>query len=112
MNECDYKMAAESDITLQHRMKHTKRLHGQSHSMNENIQFLQAFPEKSAQGRRRRAQLVRPGVANAGGLLPDKDNIVVELGVGTGAITKYVHEILPDNRSYLASRSMRAWFRR
>ena len=35
------------------------------------------------------------------GLLPDKDNIVVELGVGTGAITKYVAEILPDNDSYL-----------
>ena len=35
------------------------------------------------------------------GILPDDENIVLELGVGTGAITKYLQGVIPDNRSYL-----------
>ena len=69
--------------------------------MKENIQFLRAF-------------LKNPGTVGAiapsspelaetmlSGLKPDKDNIILELGVGTGAITKWVEPILPDRDSYL-----------
>lgn len=35
------------------------------------------------------------------GLSPDENNIVLELGVGTGAITKFLQEIVPDAKSYL-----------
>ena len=35
------------------------------------------------------------------GILPDENNVIVELGVGTGAITKHIREILPSERSYL-----------
>lgn len=69
--------------------------------MKENIQFLRAF-------------LKNPGTVGAiapsspelaetmlSGLKPDKDNIILELGVGTGAITKHIEPILPDSESYL-----------
>ena len=69
--------------------------------MNENIQFLQAFLKNPL-----KVGAVAPSSPDLAwqmldGLLPDKDNIIIELGVGTGAITKYVQEILPDNESYL-----------
>lgn len=35
------------------------------------------------------------------GLTPDRENIVLELGVGTGAITKFLQEIIPSRDSYL-----------
>lgn len=35
------------------------------------------------------------------GLTPHQDSAVLELGVGTGAITKFLQEIVPDDRSYL-----------
>lgn len=35
------------------------------------------------------------------GIEPDDDNIVLELGVGTGAITKYLQEIIPSKQAYL-----------
>lgn len=69
--------------------------------MNENIEFLQAF-------------LKNPGTVGSitpsspelaqwmlNGIEPGPDDIVVELGVGTGAITKYLQQIVPDERSYL-----------
>ncbi|MCV4872909.1 hypothetical protein OFB47_34495, partial [Escherichia coli] len=34
-------------------------------------------------------------------LKPDRNNIVLELGVGTGAITRFIEPILPDPQSYL-----------
>jgi phosphatidylethanolamine/phosphatidyl-N-methylethanolamine N-methyltransferase len=69
--------------------------------MNENIEFLQAFlknPLKVGS-----IAPSSPELANKmlEGIRPDKDNIVLELGVGTGAITRFVQEIVPDNRSYL-----------
>jgi len=69
--------------------------------MNENIQFLQAFLKNPL-----KVGAVAPSSPDLAwqmleGILPDKDNVVIELGVGTGAITKYVAEILPDNDSYL-----------
>lgn len=35
------------------------------------------------------------------GIKPDENNIVLELGVGTGAITKYLQQIIPNRESYL-----------
>jgi phospholipid N-methyltransferase len=35
------------------------------------------------------------------GIKPDKNNIVLEIGVGTGAITKEIKKILPNKESYL-----------
>lgn len=69
--------------------------------MNENIQFLQAF-------------LKNPGTVGSitpsspelaqkmiDGFRPNADNVMLELGVGTGAITKSIRNIVPDERSYL-----------
>jgi phosphatidylethanolamine/phosphatidyl-N-methylethanolamine N-methyltransferase len=69
--------------------------------MNENIEFLQAFlknPGKVGSITPSSPELAQKMIA---GLSPDKDNAVLELGVGTGAITKYLQEIVPDERSYL-----------
>src|SRR5262249_52451141 len=69
--------------------------------MNENIQFLQAFLKNPL-----KVGAVAPSSPDLAwqmleGLLPDENNVVIELGVGTGAITKHIREILPDDRSYL-----------
>jgi phospholipid N-methyltransferase len=69
--------------------------------MNENIQFLQAFLKNPL-----KVGAVAPSSPDLAwqmldGVLPDRDNIIIELGVGTGAITKHIVEILPDNESYL-----------
>jgi phosphatidylethanolamine/phosphatidyl-N-methylethanolamine N-methyltransferase len=69
--------------------------------MNENIQFLQAFLKNPL-----KVGAVAPSSPDLAwemleGILPDENNVIVELGVGTGAITKYIREILPDEKSYL-----------
>jgi len=69
--------------------------------MNENIQFLQAFLKNPL-----KVGAVAPSSPDLAwqmldGITPDKDNIIIELGVGTGAITKYIREILSDDKSYL-----------
>jgi|SRR6188474_488173 len=69
--------------------------------MNENIEFLQAFlknPTKVGSIAPSSPELARVMLK---GLKPDADNIVIELGVGTGAITKFLQELVPDNRSLL-----------
>lgn len=69
--------------------------------MNENIQFLQAFlknPLKVGSIAPSSSDLALKMIED---IKPNKDNIVLELGVGTGAITKYLLDILPDNESYL-----------
>ena len=69
--------------------------------MNENIQFLQAFlknPAKVGSIAPSSPELAQEMIA---GVTPGPDNIVLELGVGTGAITKFLQEIVPDDRSYL-----------
>ena len=69
--------------------------------MNENIEFLQAFlknPGKVGAITPSSPELAQKMVR---GLAPNEENIVLELGVGTGAITKYLQEILPDGKSYL-----------
>jgi Phospholipid N-methyltransferase len=69
--------------------------------MNENLQFLQAFlknPLKVGAITPSSPELARKMIE---GVTPDAENIVLELGVGTGAITKFIEEIVPDRRSYL-----------
>ncbi|MGB7069278.1 MAG: rRNA adenine N-6-methyltransferase family protein [Pyrinomonadaceae bacterium] len=69
--------------------------------MNENFQFLQAFlknPLKVGAITPSSPELAQKMVS---GLKPAHDNVVLELGVGTGAITKHLKEIVPDRASYL-----------
>ena len=69
--------------------------------MNENIEFLQAFlknPGKVGAIKPSSPELAQKMIE---GMIPDRDNAVLELGVGTGAITKFLQDIVPDERSYL-----------
>ena len=69
--------------------------------MNENIEFLQAFlknPAKVGSIRPSSPELAQKMIE---GITPDKSNAVLELGVGTGAITKFLQKIVPDESSYL-----------
>ena len=69
--------------------------------MNENIQFLQAFlknPAKVGSITPSSPELAKRMIY---GIKPSPDNVVMELGVGTGAITKYLQEVVPDDHSYL-----------
>ncbi len=69
--------------------------------MNENIEFLQAFlknPATVGSIAPSSPDLARKMVE---GMKPSSERIVIELGVGTGAITKFLQEIVPDDRSYL-----------
>ena len=69
--------------------------------MNENIEFLQAFlknPAKVGAIAPSSPELAQRMVED---IRPNSDNIILELGVGTGAITKFIHDIVPDDKSYL-----------
>ncbi len=69
--------------------------------MNENIEFLQAFlknPAKVGSIKPSSPELAQKMIE---GITPDRDNAVLELGVGTGAITKFLQDIVQDERSYL-----------
>lgn len=69
--------------------------------MKENIEFLQAFiknPLKVGAITPSSPELAR---AMMQGIAPDENNVILELGVGTGAITKIIEEIVPDEKSYL-----------
>jgi len=69
--------------------------------MNENLQFLQAFLKNPS-----KVGAITPSSPDLAaemlqGIVPDEDNIVLELGVGTGAITKYLRDIIPTPSSYM-----------
>lgn len=69
--------------------------------MNENLQFLQAFlknPLKVGAIAPSSPELAAEMLA---GIHPDDHNIVLELGVGTGAITKFLRGAIPSRDSYL-----------
>ena len=69
--------------------------------MNENIQFLQAFfknPLKVGAITPSSDDLARKMLD---GIEPNEDSILLELGVGTGAITKHIQDCIADNKSYL-----------
>ena len=69
--------------------------------MNENIQFLQAFLKNPGKVGSIAPSSTELALKMLEGITPDENNIVLELGVGTGAITKYLQEIVPDEKSYL-----------
>lgn len=69
--------------------------------MNENIEFLQAFlknPLKVGSIAPSSPELAQKMVA---GIRPTEERVVLELGVGTGAITKFLQEVVPNRESYL-----------
>lgn len=69
--------------------------------MKENIEFLQAFlknPLKVGAVAPSSSDLARQMLD---GIKPDENNVIVELGVGTGAITKFVSKAIPNEQSYL-----------
>ena len=69
--------------------------------MKENFQFLQAFlksPLKVGAVAPSSPDLAAEMLA---GIHPDDHNVMIELGVGTGAVTKFVREIVPSRDSYL-----------
>ena len=69
--------------------------------MNENIEFLKAFlknPGKVGSITPSSPELARKMIE---GITPRSDNTVLELGVGTGAITRFLQEIVSDDESYL-----------
>ena len=69
--------------------------------MNENIEFLQAFlknPLKVGSIAPSSPELAQKMVAD---IRPTEESVVLELGVGTGAITKVLQEIVPNRESYL-----------
>ena len=69
--------------------------------MNENIEFLQAFLKNPAKVGSIAPSSPELALKMLEGISPSPDNIIIELGVGTGAITKFVQDIVPDDRSYL-----------
>ncbi len=69
--------------------------------MNENIEFFQAFlknPLKVGSIAPSSPELAQKMIQ---GIHPNENSIVLELGVGTGAITKFLQEIVLDKESYL-----------
>jgi phosphatidylethanolamine/phosphatidyl-N-methylethanolamine N-methyltransferase len=69
--------------------------------MNENLQFLQAFLKNPL-----KVGAIAPSSPELAakmlyGIDPDDHNIVLELGVGTGAVTKFLRERIPSRESYL-----------
>lgn len=68
--------------------------------MNENIEFLQAFlknPLKVGSIAPSSPELAQKMCDE---IRPDEENVVLELGVGTGAITKFLREVVPNRESY------------
>ena len=69
--------------------------------MNENIQFLRAFLKNPLKVGAIAPSSPELAAQMLKGLEPDENNIILELGVGTGAITKFLHNIIPNPESYL-----------
>jgi phospholipid N-methyltransferase len=69
--------------------------------MNENIEFLQAFLKNPAKVGSIKPSSPELALTMIAGIEPSAENVVIELGVGTGAITKFLQHVVPDERSYL-----------
>jgi phosphatidylethanolamine/phosphatidyl-N-methylethanolamine N-methyltransferase len=69
--------------------------------MNENLQFLQAFLKNPLKVGAIAPSSPELAAEMLEGIRPNADNIVLELGVGTGAITKYLAPVVPNRSSYL-----------
>lgn len=69
--------------------------------MKENLQFLQAFLKNPL-----KVGAIAPSSPELAaemlvGITPDDHNIVLELGVGTGALTRFLRDAVPSKDSYL-----------
>ena len=69
--------------------------------MNENIKFLQAFLKNPLKVGAIAPSSPELAAKMIEGIEPDEDNVVLELGVGTGAITKFLQSRIPNSKSYL-----------
>lgn len=69
--------------------------------MKENLQFLQAFLKNPLKVGAIAPSSPELAAAMLQGIQPDDHNIVLELGVGTGAITKFLRDAIPSRNSYL-----------
>ena len=69
--------------------------------MKENLQFLQAFLKNPLKVGAIAPSSPELAAEMLHGIEPDDDNIVLELGVGTGAITKFLLDSIPSKESYL-----------
>ncbi len=69
--------------------------------MNENIEFLQAFLKNPAKVGSIAPSSPELAMKMIEGIEPTAENVVLELGVGTGAITRSLQNIASDERSYL-----------
>jgi phospholipid N-methyltransferase len=69
--------------------------------MKENLQFLQAFLKNPG-----KVGAIAPSSPELAaeilhGIAPDEENIVLELGVGTGAVSRFLRDVIPNRDSYL-----------
>jgi phosphatidylethanolamine/phosphatidyl-N-methylethanolamine N-methyltransferase len=69
--------------------------------MKENLQFLQAFLKNPLKVGAIAPSSPELAAEMLQGIEPDDNNIVLELGVGTGAITKFLRPAIPSRGSYL-----------
>jgi phosphatidylethanolamine/phosphatidyl-N-methylethanolamine N-methyltransferase len=69
--------------------------------MKENLQFLQAFLKNPLKVGAIAPSSPELAAEMLQGIEPDSHNIVLELGVGTGAITKFLRSAIPSRDSYL-----------
>jgi len=69
--------------------------------MNENLQFLQAFLKNPLKVGAIAPSSPELAAKMLEGIEPDENNIVLELGAGTGAITKFLRQRIPNKESYL-----------
>jgi phosphatidylethanolamine/phosphatidyl-N-methylethanolamine N-methyltransferase len=69
--------------------------------MKENLQFIQAFLKNPLKVGAITPSSPELAAEMLQGIEPNDDNIVLELGVGTGAITKHLAEMIPSRNSYL-----------
>ncbi|MBS1797942.1 MAG: hypothetical protein JSS81_29245 [Acidobacteria bacterium] len=69
--------------------------------MNENLQFLQAFLKNPLKVGAIAPSSPELAAKMLEGIEPAENNIVIELGVGTGAITKFLRPKIPHRDAYL-----------
>jgi len=69
--------------------------------MKENLQFLQAFLKNPLKVGAITPSSPELAAEMLQGITPDDHNIVLELGVGTGALTKLLRNAVPSKNSYL-----------
>ena len=69
--------------------------------MNENIEFLQAFLKNPLSVGSIAPSSPELAQKMIHGIRPTEENVVLELGVGTGAVTKFLQRVVPNRDSYL-----------